>query len=1096
MEDGTGSEVGAGRTLTYHHVLGSATLQGDTTTYPTDSGSRTDVYCLSCHVDHDLFSPFVTGTFERSANLRKRIGSAEPATTADATNTDFFAGLATLAGSNLGYTDVTSDWTNDANITGAPDSNVASSPTDNAFEMRSTFTIPTPLTSITAASLTVRSRAAGNWGAGASTGNTATALPNSDVAAGDWTRSTGTNAYYTYVDDPVGSPNDATDYVLTSVGPGAEIRFGVSGFSLPANATNIAVSVIARDRDATTGGNTYWTTLNVGGTWTPHATTRNPNGATWEQAPAWVFSNPAGGPWTPTAVNSIQGVGLDAGDANPIPWVTQVYVSVTYDTTMINDDTWAIQYTTDGSSWANVVAPNTAAEAVLTSHTIDLTGILTAANSSNFAVRILGATVGSADNSGTSVAWDASALQLTYRYPNPAGNGVCMSCHDVALARDNSNQKAETNSSYTPALSADAYQLSAHTYDALSTFTDNSTFRADCSKCHDSEIDGGGMERGANTTGFQTSTNKFSVHYSAARRILGAMGLSVADPPGEENVCYACHSTPSIGYKPVAGMDWYNVIGMSAASQQLYDVIGRGVASANTRTSVLFFRPTGNGAPAEPMPNAHQTGDTFAGGTWMGRLMAPDTATTTYETKSQAMGASNGNWQMVTFTSPSVADTITVGAGNWTINLWAMESAAAANAFVRYQIYKWNANDTKGSAVNVVTTDTTELGTTAAPGTPRTIVVSGGAVTLYPGDKISVCLEINENVTGAYNGIFYFGAGASSNLVMPDSVNFTWANPGGSSHNVAAYNGLHRPSPLDETRAYLSANKHVECADCHNVHEAKAGLHTVGGATGNVAGNVLLGSSGVAITPSGTNWTAPTYSEVATVTYEYQVCLKCHSGYNTSLTSWDAGWTNVALEFSPNNGSYHPVFAALPATDLGENCSNQLVTGQMSNGWAVGGTMTCSDCHGAQAASPAAQGPHGSSIPYMLYSTSGRVYWPLNSAGTAYTNGGNRTGLFCDNCHVNGTGGNNVHGAGGDHPNPCYACHILVPHGGKVSRLIADNVNMPTRYAYQGNLSNVVMRAFIKTTAQGYSSDSGNCNVTCDTRHALSQTGRASDQNW
>ena len=82
----------------------------------------------------------------------------------------------------------------------------------------------------------------------------------------------------------------------------------------------------------------------------------------------------------------------------------------------------------------------------------------------------------------------------------------------------------------------------------------------------------------------------------------------------------------------------------------------------------------------------------------------------------------------------------------------------------------------------------------------------------------------------------------------------------------------------------------VECASCHNPHKALPGVHNYAvTATLNRNGisNVLRGADGVAVTYTGlTNFqTIPisAYSDIPKstgVTYEYQICFKCHSGYS------------------------------------------------------------------------------------------------------------------------------------------------------------------------------------------------------------------------
>lgn len=65
MEDRLAIATGALSSTSYHHVLGNSSADGDTAfasgSYP---GAGTDVYCLSCHVDHDKFNA------NKGANLR------------------------------------------------------------------------------------------------------------------------------------------------------------------------------------------------------------------------------------------------------------------------------------------------------------------------------------------------------------------------------------------------------------------------------------------------------------------------------------------------------------------------------------------------------------------------------------------------------------------------------------------------------------------------------------------------------------------------------------------------------------------------------------------------------------------------------------------------------------------------------------------------------------------------------------------------------------------------------------------------------------------------------------------------------------------
>jgi len=302
-------------------------------------------------------------------------------------------------------------------------------------------------------------------------------------------------------------------------------------------------------------------------------------------------------------------------------------------------------------------------------------------------------------------------------------------------------------------------------------------------------------------------------------------------------------------------------------------------------------------------------------------------------------------------------------------------------------------------------------------------------------------------------------------------------------HNVSAYKGLHKD---DETRAGIAAAKHVECSDCHDPHLAKAGNHTAGSAT------LATG----AYNPSTT--TAP----LITATAEWQVCFKCHSGANANVAAWGgagaAAFTDLALEFNPNNASGHPIVTGL------NNYPNSpapkaLTAAKMKAPWNVNlGTqvMACTDCHATD--STASKGPHGSSVKWMLTGTN--KAWPYTttagngaSTGTLFriatysTGNGTANGLFCLNCHTI-TASNSWHSnsnvTGGEHGGnaimACASCHIRVPHGGKISRLL-QTTNAPARYKSNGNGATSSYTQFGPTTGtvKGSTVSSSNFNSSC-----------------
>jgi predicted CxxxxCH...CXXCH cytochrome family protein len=321
-------------------------------------------------------------------------------------------------------------------------------------------------------------------------------------------------------------------------------------------------------------------------------------------------------------------------------------------------------------------------------------------------------------------------------------------------------------------------------------------------------------------------------------------------------------------------------------------------------------------------------------------------------------------------------------------------------------------------------------------------------------------------------------------------------------HNIAKYTGQHK---ANETQADISANKHVGCTDCHNPHVTAFGNHsssqpaTARGLRANTIANVINGASGSTPTYAATNWTAASSFAFGQATNEAQVCYKCHSKANTgwfgNMTSATPmggkykTWTDLALEFNPNNASRHPIGTALAT-------ASRLTTAKLTGGWKPGDVMTCSDCHATD--STASKGPHGSSVKWMLAGVN--KAWPYTTAaqngtnsGTLFrignynTGAGTVNGLFCLNCHQV-TASNPFHSANGiasgEHANnatvtSCVSCHIRVPHGGKVTRLRLTT-KAPVRYRADGATTTP---AFAAWPAPG-SSVGGNWTTGACTHHS------------
>jgi hypothetical protein len=309
----------------------------------------------------------------------------------------------------------------------------------------------------------------------------------------------------------------------------------------------------------------------------------------------------------------------------------------------------------------------------------------------------------------------------------------------------------------------------------------------------------------------------------------------------------------------------------------------------------------------------------------------------------------------------------------------------------------------------------------------------------------------------------------------------------GGRHNVAGYSGTHYLT--EQNGSGLITTKHIECDDCHNPHAATATNHNAG--TNNVSG-VLTGVKGATPTFVASNWGgASAYTSAPAADKEYKICFKCHNGSNTGWGGTGAlAWTDIGLEFNPANKSFHPVVLALNGAGSGSTVLN---SAQMANGWTTGATMYCSDCHATD--TTGSKGPHGSGVKWMLTGTNRA--WPYTttagnggSTGTLWTYNnrvsGAANGVFCFNCHPSTAPSNHVHTRDGDHQSAaCVSCHIRVPHGGKVSRLINTNTagRIP-RYSPAGDGTGTIQMTQFKKAADYSSYGKTNCQAGCAGDHS------------
>lgn len=175
-------------------------------------------------------------------------------------------------------------------------------------------------------------------------------------------------------------------------------------------------------------------------------------------------------------------------------------------------------------------------------------------------------------------------------------------------------------------------------------------------------------------------------------------------------------------------------------------------------------------------------------------------------------------------------------------------------------------------------------------------------------------------------------------------------NPGGGAiySHPATTPSAHLAAKDDEFHDTL--NRHSECGDCHNSHSQNGSL-AVETANGYAASGALTNISGVGVTGA-----SRTLVWEDAITYEYELCYKCHSSYTVLPSS--PRETDQSAEFNPANGSFHPIEQAgkngttAMANNLGGTSPYKLWN------FGTGDTVRCLNCHGDyRLANPAAPPP-------------------------------------------------------------------------------------------------------------------------------------------
>ena len=166
--------------------------------------------------------------------------------------------------------------------------------------------------------------------------------------------------------------------------------------------------------------------------------------------------------------------------------------------------------------------------------------------------------------------------------------------------------------------------------------------------------------------------------------------------------------------------------------------------------------------------------------------------------------------------------------------------------------------------------------------------------------------------------------------------------------------------------------RHATCADCHNTHVSSSTLGSQTQLSGALNGVVGISAGG---------------TRISAITHEYELCFRCHADSaqrGPARVPRQTVETNTRREFSPSNGSFHPVEAA------GKNSRVPSLILPLT----TASTMNCTDCHnndaGPGAGGTGAKGPHSS------------VYTPLLERQLLLTDGTPYTAnnfALCYKCH-------------------------------------------------------------------------------------------------
>jgi cytochrome c551/c552 len=290
-----------------------------------------------------------------------------------------------------------------------------------------------------------------------------------------------------------------------------------------------------------------------------------------------------------------------------------------------------------------------------------------------------------------------------------------------------------------------------------------------------------------------------------------------------------------------------------------------------------------------------------------------------------------------------------------------------------------------------------------------------------------------------------------------------------------------------------AASRHVECEDCHDPHASKPGttapayittraadtVPAIAGANNGAWGVTFNASmsagnwTGLGVFGNPTTPTAANYVRVESASYQWQLCLKCHSAYawtttppsvSTNLQGQANGkQTDIGGDFNPMNLAVHPIFAQgknQPPTNANSawtaaggarlNATTIGLANTMTDGWLTTSRVVCTDCHNNDDPN-GSSGPHGSNNRWIIAGVDRNTKVTLWDGTVSYVNNNALipSSNFCVNCHRADVYGFGRTGAGTT--DGTYGTLSRVNHSG-FNASCGDPANLGTVLQYTGCL--------------------------------------------